>query len=78
MKPNVALRWLGVLVAIPTGAFIGFLAAYYVCLGVLYLQGKGHSHNDMFTVVTAGMLGLPAGALLLPFFVWLFTRVRQS
>lgn len=77
MKPKGLVRWLGVVVAIPAGGFVGFLAAYYLCLGVLYLLGKGNSHNDMFTVVAAGMLGLPVGALLLPFCAWFITRERR-
>ena len=74
MNPKTVLRWLGVVVAIPAGGFCGFIFGYYLCLGFLLLQGKGTSHNDMFTVVAAGGLGVPFGALLLPFCVWFFTR----
>ena len=77
MKPKGIVRWILIIVAIPAGGFVGFLMAYYLCLGVLCLQGKGNSHNDMFTVVAAGMLGSPVGALLLPFCAWFFTRERR-
>jgi glycerol uptake facilitator-like aquaporin len=55
-----------IIAAIPAGGFGGFLCGYYLCLGILMILGMGNSHNDMFTVVAAGMLGVAVGALLLP------------
>lgn len=77
MNPRGFLRWIGVVVAIPAGGFFGFVSGYYVCFGILYLQGKGNSHNDLFTVVAAGMLGLALGAVLCPFGAWFLTRERR-
>jgi hypothetical protein len=74
MKSKTVLRWLMIVAAIPAGGFGGFLCGYYLCLGILMLLGMGNSHNDMFTVVAAGMLGVAVGALLLPVCVWFFTR----
>ena len=50
------IRWLAVAGAIPVGAFCGFLCGYYLCLGILSLQGKGNSHDDVYTVLGAGGL----------------------
>jgi hypothetical protein len=78
MNSKYVLRWLGIVVAIPAGGFFGFICAYEVCLGILYLQGKGNSHDDMFTVVAAGMLGSVLGALLVPLCTWFLTRQREK
>ncbi len=74
MKSKDVWRWFGVIVAIPAGAICGFPCGYFICLGLLLLQGKGSSHNDIFSVYAAGRLGVPLGAILLPFCVRHFTR----
>ncbi|MFA6544748.1 MAG: hypothetical protein WCS99_10005 [Limisphaerales bacterium] len=74
MNSKTALRWLMIVAAIPAGGVGGYFCGCYLCLGILKLQGMGNSHNDMFTVVAAGMLGVAIGSLLLPACVWFFTR----
>lgn len=78
MNSRNVLRWLGVAIAIPAGGFFGFISGYYMCLGILHLQNKGNSHNDVYTVVAAGGLGLVLGALFLPFCVWSSSRERRK
>ncbi|EEF57398.1 hypothetical protein [Pedosphaera parvula] len=71
-------RWLMILLAIPAGLAPGFFAGSAIASRILHLQGKGHSHNDMFTVVTSGMLGAAVIAVLFPLVVWFLTRQRKA
>jgi len=71
-------RWVWALAALPAGGIIGFFGGYYLSLGILLLQGRGNSHNDMFTVVFSGMVGALVGAVLLPVVAWLATRKRTK
>lgn len=72
------LRWFVVIIAIPVGLVVGFFCGYYLCCGVLYLQGKGNSHDDVYSVIGSGGLGSVIGALLLPIITWLTTRGRKT
>jgi hypothetical protein len=77
MKLKRASRWVCVVAALPAGVVLGFFSGYYLSLGILLLQGKGHSHDDIITVVGSGVLGAAIGALLFPVLVWFLTRARQ-
>ena len=66
-----------VIPSIPAGAAIGYFVGYYGCLGVLKLQGKGSSHNDMITLVVAGGLAAVFGALTLPIITWSIMRNQK-
>jgi hypothetical protein len=74
LRRDAGWRWFMIVAATPAGGFGGFLFGYYLCLGILLLQGMENSHNDLFTDFAAGMLGVAVGALLLPLCVWFFTR----
>ena len=78
MKPKGESRWFWVVAALPVGLILGFFCGYYASLGILLLQGKGNSHNDMFTMVFGGVLGAAVGAVLLPVLTWLFKRNRTK
>ncbi|MEJ0089930.1 MAG: hypothetical protein WDM80_09330 [Limisphaerales bacterium] len=78
MNGKAIIRWLAVSVAIPVGGFCGFIAGYYSCLGILSLQSMGNSHDDIYTVLGAGGLGMLIGAFLIPFCIWYFTRQERS
>lgn len=71
------LRWLVVTIAIPVGLVAGYFCGYYLCVGILYLQGKGNSHDDLYSVLGSGGLGSVIGALLLPIIAWLLTKDRK-
>ena len=68
------LRWPVIIAAIPVGAVLGYLCLGYAWEGLLHLQGKGHSHNDLVSMVVAGLLGAVVGTFSLPFCIWRFTR----
>jgi len=69
-------RWFWMLLSIPAGGFCGFIAGYYICLGVLLVFGMGHSHNDMYTVLYGGVLGVPIGAVAFPLYIYRRTKSR--
>ena len=57
---------------------MGFFCGYYLGYAILGLLGRGHSHDDMYTLVDAGVLGMLAGALLFPAIAWASTRRRTK
>jgi hypothetical protein len=78
MIRKTVLRGLVIVAAIPIGWAAGFPSGYYLCLGILMLQGKGNSHQDMYTVVAAGGLGSLLGALFVPVLAWYLCRGRKN
>ncbi len=69
-------RGFWIILSIPAGAFGGFITGYYVCLGILLIFGMGHSHNDMYTVLDGGVIGLPIGAVAFPLYMYRRGRTR--
>jgi hypothetical protein len=67
-----------ILAAAPLGAVAGFPCGYFATLGVLRLEGKGNSHEDIYTLVSAGPLGAVVGVILFPIATWVLTRQRRN
>ena len=78
MKRERESRWFWVVAAFPVGGFVGYTCGFYLAFGILSLQGKGNSHNDMFTIVFSGVLGAGLGAVLLSVLTWFFRRNRPK
>lgn len=76
--PKGFSRWLWILGAVPAGGIVGFFCGYYLAGAILLIQGKGSSHDDMYTVVGSGALGMIIGAVLLPIIAWAYTRRRTK
>jgi hypothetical protein len=71
-------RWLWILGAVPAGGIVGFFSGYYLAAIILEVQGMGNSHNDIYTVLGSGALGMIIGAVLLPIIAWAWTRRRSK
>lgn len=76
MSRNGFSRGFWIILSIPAGAFGGFIGGYYVCLGILLLFGMGSSHNDMYMVLDAGVIGMPIGAVAFPLHLYRRGRSR--
>lgn len=76
--PKGFSKWLWILGALPAGGIVGFFCGYYLACAILVLQGMGNSHNDMYTVVYSGALGMIGGAVVLPIIAWAYTRRRAK
>ena len=63
--------------SVPLGALLGLYAGGFVCYGVLRLQGRGGSHNDMLPMAAAGMAGLLVGAIALPLLAALLFKPKK-
>ena len=74
MNVKRIMRWSLVAIAVPVGAVLGYYVGAFLCLGVLTLQNRGDSHNDMYTIIAIGILGVILGMVFLPFWVSRFTR----
>jgi hypothetical protein len=71
-------KWLWIVGAVPAGGIVGFFCGYYLAYAILVAQGMGNSHNDMYTVVFSGALGMLVGAVLLPIIAWAYARRRAK
>jgi hypothetical protein len=78
MNRRETFRKIAIFAAIPCGGILGFICGGDICEGILHLQGRGNSHNDMFPVVASAMFGVILGAILLPFSIWFFTRKKGN
>lgn len=76
MNQKYTIRGIAIFLAIPCGAVLGFICGGELCERILRLQGRGNSHNDMYPVVSAAMVGVILGAILLPLGIWFFTRKK--
>ena len=61
-------------VAVPTGLAAGALIGGWICFTTLRFYGMGQSHNDIFTLFVAQVLGALLGSVSLPIVVLRVTR----
>ena len=63
--------------SVPLGGILGFYAGCSICYGVLRLQGRGESHDDVISLAGAGMLGMLVGAIVLPALAALLFKAKK-
>jgi len=72
MRHKPTIRGIAIFATVLLGGALGFVCGGELCVGILHLQGRGNSHNDMYPVVASAMAGLIVGVLLTRLGVWFF------